>query len=239
MTTNDDELRAIQRMIRFENKTIRTSELARVVSYDHEKQLVTVQPVMQLVDTNGKYARQGEAKKIPVKFPDFGDWAIISDLTVGHVGEIVYAERDIETWLKTGKADIKPADSRRFDPNDCWFEPGLRHSDDKHGANVARAGELVLSKKDGSVQIRLKDGEVIIDADTVLLGGPGASSFLALADKVDKFITLVDTVLTTWTVVPSDGGAALKAFWSATKLTAYATTGGLIGSVGASKVKGE
>lgn len=50
-----------------------------------------------------------------------------------------------------------------------------------------------------------------IDADgTVHLAGFPAADFVALAAKVDEQFTALKNIFTSWTVVPNDGGAALK-----------------------------
>lgn len=53
--------------------------------------------------------------------------------------------------------------------------------------------------------------KVFLDSDgTVHLGERDADDFVALASKVDAEIARIWDVLTTWTVAPQDGGAALQ-----------------------------
>lgn len=59
---------------------------------------------------------------------------------------------------------------------------------------------------------------VYLDAEgkVHLGGGTAAAAFAARADKVDAFIATMDQLLRTdWIVVPTDGGAALKAAFAA------------------------
>jgi hypothetical protein len=54
--------------------------------------------------------------------------------------------------------------------------------------------------------------KVFLDDDgSVHLGERDAADFVALASKVDDEIARIWDVLTTWTVAPQDGGAALQA----------------------------
>jgi hypothetical protein len=54
--------------------------------------------------------------------------------------------------------------------------------------------------------------KVFLDSDgTVHLGERDAGDFVALASKVDDEIARIWDLLTTWTVAPQDGGAALQA----------------------------
>lgn len=230
----DDQLEALEFLVDAHIKAIRTCELGVVQSYDLETQRAVIQPIMQTRNNRDEYDKQSPIKNCPVRFMDFGGFVIHGDLQPGVVGTIYYSERDIEAWFETGNTDIKPKSTLRFDENDAFFVPGFQ--DDKHPLpdTIARAGELVLSSKDGQVQIRVLDGKVIIDAPEIVLG-EGATQFAALADKVDKFIETIDGVLGGFTPVPGDGGAALKAAWIAAKTTAY--FGGVIGSVKAALVK--
>jgi hypothetical protein len=102
----------------------------------------------------------------------------------------------------------------------------------------AQADALTLSKRDGSVSIVLNaDGSVVVNSDDVRLGSAGASDAVALADALDRFVTLVDSTLTGWPVVAADGGASLKAAYAAARALAFPT--GTIPSAAADKVKAE
>lgn len=65
--------------------------------------------------------------------------------------------------------------------------------------------------------------KVSLQASTVNLSGDSPADAVALAAKVNARCGAIETVLKTWTVVPSDGGLALKTFALA-QLAAPAST---------------
>lgn len=84
-------------------------------------------------------------------------------------------------------------------------------------------GETVLyaAEKDG-VQARLKVGGPL---EVTSAGGPTADDFVAMAGKIDTIISTLDTMFRTgWVVVPTDGGAALKAAYLAAFSSAPGST---------------
>lgn len=216
--------------------------LARVESYDIETQRVDVKPVHRIyygTPGQGEYRDWTEVLvSLPVVFPSFGDWVIHGELVQGDHVVCLVSHRSLEEWLKSGDMDIEAADLRIQDPADGVALPGVWPDDKALPNTVARAGEMVLSKRDGSVQIRLKDDEVIIEGASIKLGA-NATEPLAIADKIDKFIKLIDVLLLTWTVVPGDGAAALKAAWIAARDPVFGVPAAPIGSVATTKVKGE
>ena len=42
------------------------------------------------------------------------------------------------------------------------------------------------------------------------IGAPGSAQYVALADKVNSNFAAIQGMFDNWTVVPNDGGAALK-----------------------------
>ena len=87
-------------------------------------------------------------------------------------------------------------------------------------------GARMTIRGDGSIEV-VKGAEVRlrIDADgTVHVGGAAASQFVALANLVDARLSALKTILTGWTVVPGDGGAALKTAMAAWSVASVAAT---------------
>lgn len=82
--------------------------------------------------------------------------------------------------------------------------------------------------KVSSNDIQVKGGKVVIDADSIVMNGGnnmGLPKVQSIADRlnlIEQDLTTVKTAFTTWSPIPSDGGAALKAAtatWAATALT--------------------
>lgn len=66
-------------------------------------------------------------------------------------------------------------------------------------------------KADGSIELTSGDTAVIVDADGMRLGSPGASEFVALAQLVADQLTALKDAITNSPVVALDGGASFKA----------------------------
>ena len=217
--------------------------VAQVTSYDRTTQRAEVQPVNRAYygdEETGEYRDwSGVLFDVPVVMPSFGQWVITADLVAGDYVLCIVSTRSIDEWKVNGGTGIDAQDERLCMLDDAVAIPGLWPNADALGSDVARADELVLSRRDGSTQLRITDGEVIVTAASVKLGSPAASDLVALSSKVDTYITLLDTVLKAgWVVVPADGGAALKAAYIAATTTAY-PPGGVPTSTAATKTKAE
>jgi len=216
--------------------------VAQVTSYDRTTQRAEVQPVNRAYygdEETGEYRDwSGVLFDVPVVMPSFGQWVITADLVAGDYVLCIVSTRSIDEWKVNGGTGIDAQDERLCMLDDAVAIPGLWPNADALSSDVARADELVLSRRDGSTQLRITDGEVIVTAASVKLGGPGASELVALASRVDTYVTLLDTVLKTWVVVAGDGGAALKAAYIAATTTAY-PPGGVPTSTAATKTKAE
>lgn len=68
-------------------------------------------------------------------------------------------------------------------------------------------GDSIVIKRGGTIEITAAT-KVTVNAPTVELAGN--SDAVAMASKVNARCAAIETLLKTWTVVPNDGGAALK-----------------------------
>ena len=94
---------------------------------------------------------------------------------------------------------------------------------------IDTTGTLTINKDAGVNTFTIK-----LNASSELELGSSGLDYVALAAKVDSFITKIDTLIrTTWTPVSNDGGAALKTAYTT---TTYPTPPA---SVAATKVKAE
>lgn len=53
--------------------------------------------------------------------------------------------------------------------------------------------------------------ELVLNATMAYIGAKGGANFIALANKVQNYLTALSSAINGWTPVPNDGGAALKA----------------------------
>jgi hypothetical protein len=198
-------------------RRLHTAEPGEVLEYNATEQVVTVRPFIQrgVLDDDGAYVREDapEVFDVPVMFPRTRAGYLTFPISQGDTGLIVYAMRDIGQWRYTGQRG-SPGDHRVASMAGAIFIPGLYARKDKL-SNVSNQ-HVVLSGLDGA---------------EVRLGHPSPASYAALATKVDAELDRIWQVLTMWTVVAQDGGAALKA--------AAVAASPFVQSVAASKVKVE
>jgi hypothetical protein len=191
-----------------------------IVSYDRTTQTATVRiaPCRRRRDPAQGGAvvcyRPPDLPGVPVAFMGGGDYSDTWPLAEGDTGLIIFCDRSIVEWKATGASETEPQDPRRHDVSDAIFIPGLRPTVDP----VPSAGIHATAR--------------VIRAGLLKLGSSAASDKVALNSLVRSEINRIWTVLTTWTVSPGDGGAALKA-------AALLAVGAGAGSVGAAKVEAE
>lgn len=182
--------------------------VARVESYNLETQRASVMPAVRQFYGDGS-GREGAGEwrdfsgvllDIPVVFPSFGPWVIHAPLVAGDYVVCVVSTRSIDEWIERGGVGVEPSDLRVRMADDALAFPGVWPNPGKLSSSVARAGELVLSNRDASVQIRLRGSSAVIEAPDVQLGAAGASDPLALAgatdSRVDTLRTSLNSVIT-------------------------------------------
>jgi hypothetical protein len=187
---------------------------------------VDVQPALTLQDGTPLPV----ITSVPVAFPRSGEIAITWPLAEGDTVWLWFAERSIDSWLDQG-GQRPPDNPRRFDMSDAVAYPGV--SPRPESVSNASPDHMVIGRQDGKAVIRIKDDVVEVEADVEIKLGDGAVSFVALANEVNTNLGLLSTLLTSWTVVPLDGGLALK-----TAALALVGTGWPV-NVRATKVKAE
>ena len=173
---------------------------ATVLAYDATRQAATVQPLIRrgYMDEFGDRVveKLPAIPDVPVAFQGAGGFRCTFPVAVGDVVLLIFAEASIDKWLSTGH-EGDPRDDRRHTLSDAIAVPGLRSFADP--LEDAPTDRMSIGY-DGGATIEIYD-------DEIKLGSAAASSPLALKSDVQA----IKTVLTTWTVAPMDGGAALKA----------------------------
>ena len=201
---------------RSELHTCMPAEVVRVHAGPHGRQFVDVLPGLQRRVPNELGELVDEALPIipmvPVGYLQGGGFFVSVPLAVGDIVTVVFAERSLDSWIETakkgGKRAVIPGDVGTHTLQGaivlpCGPSPRDELLQDVHAEN------LVIGKDDG-VQIHITPDGLIG------LGGAEPADFVALASKVDAFISTLDTLFRTgWVVAPSDGGAALKAAYAA------------------------
>ena len=121
--TNDEYLdNTITEIVQGELENVHTALPAKIVTFDGS--LASVQPSVRKKYRDGTVLQMPVINGVPVMFPRTIRGGFIYDLLPGDFGFLVFSERNIDNWVLTG-ADSTPADSGKFDLNDCIFIPGV------------------------------------------------------------------------------------------------------------------
>lgn len=210
---------AILELIESELADVHTSFPATVVSYDSARQTVDVKPGVkdfrEKDDGTLVFFERPKLEDIPVAFPRGGGFHQTWPLAAGDFVTVVCSELDTLVWRVKGGQTSRPAYPDRHQVNGCFAFPG-GYPDDRAIASAVTNG-VAIQSDDAAAGIVVKSSEV-------LLGDNTATNFVALANLVDSIFTSIDTVFrTSWVPVAMDGGAALKAAWTAAFATPPST----------------
>jgi hypothetical protein len=200
---------------------VRVAIPGQVVSYDKATQTANIQPIVDdFVETETETFNESlpQLQGVPVAVYSGGGFFVHVPLVKGDTGLLVFQERSIDLWLKTGKQN-PPQDLRRHHLGSAVFYPGVH--DSTHALNECQDSMLVAGK-DGGLQLR-------VSGSAIELGAKDSPSldFVALAAKVKGELTkLVAEFKLIQTAITGVGGVYNPAYTTA-------------GEVKASKVKAE
>lgn len=133
---------------------------ARVVSYDRDTNIATVQPVVSLLTTDGRRVDRATVAQVPAFRFGGGGFSLSYPLVPGDLGWIKANDRDISMFLQT-LAVGGPNTHRMHSFEDGWFIPD-------HLRQIVIAGEdadcAVLQSDDGSLKLSIGAGRVKMQA---------------------------------------------------------------------------
>lgn len=164
-------------------------------------------------DDNGRtFEDMGVLLGVPVMWPRAGGFILTMPLTAGDSGLLIFNSTAIGEWRSSGQTS-SPTDASRHSVGWPVFVPGLFPdlSPPAVGDLTPRGAGVVLGKDGANAQLRIDGTHVDV--------GAGATDFVALASLVKALFDQLHSDFSGWTVVPNDGGAALKAKLSAGFLT--------------------
>lgn len=207
--------------------SLHVGAVGTIQSYDHDKQLANVQPVVRtrFVDADtgeSEYIQPPVIPNVPVAFPSGSGGSITWPLSEGDTVYLAHPDRSHDEWQATAKDDVTPEDPRRFDLSDAIAIPGVRAPADP--LDEVDAGALVIA----SNEIHLGTA------------GLGATDYIALANLVKSELDSLQSTLDT----------LINAFNGHTHATPAGPSGppvpiptvsqnGPVGDVKSSKVKSE
>ena len=146
---------------------------ARVESYNMEKSMVSVTPLIKKVFRNGQVISMPVINNVPLVMPRGSVSSLTIRIVKGDGVMLVFSERALDLWLSKG-GEQEPGDRRRFDLSDAIAVPGLFPF-----AAGSPAEEDATVLRDGLVKVKLK-------SDKVAIGKDGGDELL---DLLDQFLT--------------------------------------------------
>lgn len=181
----------LQQAISAKTNDTRTSMPGKVISYDHEKQMVSVQPLFKKKYNDGTIESLPVIHNVPVAFQRSGGAFMSMPIEKDHYVMLHFMDRSMDKW-KTNGGELHPDDTRTHDISDAVAYPGLYPFNDT--AAVPNSTDVVIKnpgeenhheirlKKNGHVQFLNGSDELINvlvdfvrcvrDAVTPTCGGP-------------------------------------------------------------------
>lgn len=151
---------------------------ASVISYDAPTQSCVLQPQVQenIIDETGARTtqRRPAIQGVPVMFPGSGPYSVTWPISPGDTVLMVCSSVSLDRWLALG-GELDPIDDRRHHITDAVAIPGLR--DFPHAISPAPPTNAMV----------INPGP-----NQLLLGGPSASSPVALKSDLDALKTYLD-----------------------------------------------
>ena len=143
---------------------------AMVQQYDRAKNMARVQPLIQVVDTEGQTFNRAPLANVPVLLLGGGGFFVSFNLPTGSLGWIKSNDRDISLFLQQ-HANNRPNTARLHTFEDSLFIPDIMT-----GYTIAGEDEqaAVIQSTNGSVKISLSNDRININAPAINLTASGA-----------------------------------------------------------------
>ena len=154
MVDNLSEL--IKRTIIQTMRQLRVSMPCEVVRYNSNRQMVDVRIVQPEIDLAGNNIPMPVITNIPVSFVRCGNSHITHPINKGDTGFIVFADRDISSWVETNNTSVVDS-ARTHSMQDSYFVPGI-----VGGGNNANPNDVEIKYNNTTIHLR-KNGDVDIN----------------------------------------------------------------------------
>lgn len=146
-----------------------------VQDYDRTTNLARVQPLIQVVDTEGQAHNRAPVANIPVLLIGGGTFFLSFHLPAGSLGWIKSNDRDISLFLQNFVND-RPNTARLHTFSDAVFIPDIMTNYTIAGEDAAAA---VIQNQTGTVRISLNDTRIKLTAPAVEIVTTGQTSINA------------------------------------------------------------
>lgn len=146
----------IKRTIIQTMRQLRVSMPCEVVSYNSKRQMVDVRIVQPEIDLAGNNIPMPVITNIPVSFVRCGNSHITHPINKCDTGFIVFADRDISSWVETNNKSVVDS-ARTHSMQDSYFVPGI-----VGGGNNANPNDVEIKYNNTTIHLR-KNGDVDIN----------------------------------------------------------------------------
>lgn len=191
---------------------VHTGLPCRVESVDLAAQTVEVVPQLKrpLENEAGEFTLEVLPKldNVPIAVWRTSTKFISLPIAPGDYGRIQFAESDWGQWRAQGVV-TSPGDIGRFTLSSGIFVPDIFPT--AQALTDVLTNDLVMGTT-AQTQLRFRGAT----AEFTSGGAVSSTNFVAMANLVENFIALFQTMMSTWVPVPQDGGAALQALYTST-----------------------
>ena len=137
---------------------------AKVVSYDRATNLVTVQPMIQYIDTSGVAHDRAKLGEIPVQLDGGGGFVVSYPLVADDLGWIKANDRDISLFLESFTIS-PPNDFRLQDFSSAVFVPDVMTG---YTIDAGDDGAMVIQSLDNTIKITLSPDKITMVHPTLI-----------------------------------------------------------------------
>lgn len=144
---------------------------AKVIAYDRAQNRVTLQPMIQMVTTDGQRISRAQVVSLPVLNIGGGGFVLSFPIAAGDLGWIKASDRDISLFLQ-GYSETSPNTGRMHTFSDGLFIPDVMTGWSIAGEDDSSA---VLQSLDGTVRLSLSPSALTLTAPTVIINSPSTT----------------------------------------------------------------
>lgn len=170
---------------------------ARVIAFDRTANLVSVQPLIQVVSTDGQRISRPQIAAIPALQMGGGGFVLSFNLTPGDLGWIKASDRDISLFLQSF-AETTPNSKRMHSFSDAVFIPDAMTGFVIPGEDVSNA---TLQSKDGTQRVSISPTYVKLTS--------GANHVRVNGSQVEAVVGSTSLVVTASGITLTVGGTTM------------------------------
>lgn len=141
---------------------------ARVLAYDREANVATVQPIVAVLTTLGTTVPRARIARVPVMALGGGGFVLNFPLQPGDLGWVEASDRDISLYLQSLE-ESRPNTGRLHSFEDARFLPDVMRQFD---ASAVATDAMTLQSADGTVRVEISPSRLLLVAPQVQIDSP-------------------------------------------------------------------